>query len=84
MKAAKALAIQYREDFPAPLICAKGRGDLAERLIEIARKHGIEVVKEEAVTEGLFHLERGDFIPPEYYAAIAEMIAFVYKVRKER
>ena len=81
MKAEKALAIQYRKDFPAPIICAKGRGELARKLIGIAEKNGIQIMRDEKMTEGLFYLQPGELIPEEYYAAMAEMIAFVYRVR---
>ena len=84
MNTAKALAVIYKKNLPAPFILAKGKGELAERIIKIAEEKGIEIVRNQELTERLFYLETGDFIPEGCYEIIAEILAFIYKIRMER
>ncbi len=77
-----AVALRYVEDLPAPFIVAKGKHELAERIVRIARENGVEVVEEPEVTEGLFEFHVGSFIPEEMYEIIAHILAQVLKVRK--
>jgi type III secretion system FlhB-like substrate exporter len=75
----KAIALKYTLDLPAPFIIAKGKRELARKIEEIARKNGIPVVPNYELTEGLFGLELGSFIPEEYYEIIAKLLVFVAK-----
>jgi flagellar biosynthesis protein len=68
---------------PAPFLIAKERGELAERLLGIARKHGIEILYDESLAESLFYLETGSYIPESLYDAVATLLAYVYRTRSE-
>ena len=77
----KAVAVKYGEGLPAPFVVAKGRHELARRLVKIARSSGVEIVNMPEFAESLIVLDTGDWIPEEYFAVIAEVLAFVYKVK---
>ena len=81
-----AVALQYdREVMTAPRVLAKGADFLAFRIIEIARENDVIVYESPPVARGLyFQSEIGDEIPEEFYRAMAEILAFVYKVRKRK
>ena len=73
----KAVAIRYNEDLPAPFVLARGRGELARRLVQIARQHDIRVVEMPDLTDALVELPEGTFIPEELYQIVAELLVFV-------
>ncbi len=75
----KAAAITYHEDLPAPILIAKGKGALAEKLIEIAQVNGITITEQAELTDRLIELEIGELIPEKFYSIMAEILAFVYK-----
>jgi flagellar biosynthesis protein len=78
-----AVALRYlREKDKAPRILAKGRNHLAEQIIKIAQKHGIPIHKDSDLAEVLMKLDIGDFIPPMLYQAIAEILAYLYRMNK--
>ncbi len=78
-----AVALQYLREYPdAPQVVAKGRDQLAEKILEAAKKNNIPVHRDSDLVEVLVHLELGDFIPPELYKAIAEILAHLYKVNR--
>ena len=76
----KAAAIQYSEEFPAPIILATGRGLLAERIRQIAAEQGIEIVEEPDLADALVELPLGSLIPEEFYRIVAEILVFAGKV----
>ncbi len=76
----KAVAIRYERTLPAPMVVARGRGDLARRIREIASEHGVALVREPEVAEALVTLEVGAFIPEEFYEMIAQLLVFVSRV----
>ncbi len=61
---------------------AKGRGELAERIIEIARREGIPVVEDRHLVEALLRIEVFEEIPPVLYEAVARVLVFVQEVRR--
>ncbi len=77
-----AVAIKYVKDLPAPFIIAKGKHELAERLLRIAVENGVEIANEPELSEALFEFEIGSFIPEEMYEIIAHILAHIMKVRK--
>jgi flagellar biosynthesis protein len=78
-----AVALQYLRNNPdAPQVVAKGRENIAEKILEIAKKNNVPVHQDADLVEILVHLELGDFIPPELYKAIAEILAHLYRVNK--
>lgn len=77
----RAAALQYEPDRDeAPRLVARGEGHVAERILEIAREHGIPVHEDRALVDLLARLDLGSEIPPELYRVVAEIIAFVYRL----
>ncbi len=67
----------------APKVIAKGYGELAERIISIAKENKILIKDDPLLFESLKKLETGEEIPAKLYQVIAELLAFVYKVNKK-
>ena len=65
----------------APRVTAKGRGDIAERIIEIAKSNGVPLREDHALVSVLSKLDLDQRIPAELYVAVAEVIAFAYALR---
>lgn len=77
-----AVAIRYRKgEGAAPRVIAKGKGQLAENIRELARAHGIPIVEDIALARLLYkRVKVGRSIPAETYRAVAAVLAFVYRV----
>ena len=66
----------------APAIVAKGSGYVAERIKEIAKNHQVPVIENKPLAQALHKMaEIGDFIPVELYRAVAEVLAYVYRLK---
>jgi len=77
----RAIALRYdQEQDNAPIVVAKGRALLADRIIELAEQHGVTVYEDPDLTELLFVLDIDMQIPAELYQAVAEVLAFVYRM----
>lgn len=78
-----AVAVRYApEEAEAPIVLAKGQDFLARRIKEIARENDVEIVENKPLARMLYaNVEVGQTIPPELYAAVAEVLAFVYKLK---
>ncbi len=75
------MALRYDLDQePAPRVVAKGRGVIAEKILEIAQENGIPIREDPDLVEVLAALDVGKLIPEEMYAAVAEILAFLYRV----
>jgi flagellar biosynthesis protein len=74
-----AVALHYNGE-DAPRVTAKGSGGTAERILELARHHGIPIQHDRLLVELLSQVELGEEIPPALYAAIAELLSFVYSL----
>jgi len=82
-KSSKAAAINYdAEKDRAPRLVAKGSGNIADKIIEIARQHDIPMVKDENLVQVLEALDLETEIPPELYRAVAEVLAFIYRLNR--
>jgi flagellar biosynthesis protein len=81
--AKKAVALRYRpgED-EAPKITAKGSGTVAQRIIELARENGVPVEEDRDLVQILDQLDFYQEIPPSVYVVVAEILAFVYSIRR--
>ncbi len=80
----RAVALRYNRDKEqAPRIVAKGSGYLAERIIEVARAHGVTIYEDKELIELLSRIELYQVIPVELYQIIAEVLAFVYRLNKD-
>jgi len=82
-KIKKAAAIAYTPPEPAPLLLAAGAGREAERILEEARKAGVDIVEDPALAALLEAARPGDYIPPWCWDAAAKILAFVFAREKE-
>lgn len=78
-----AVALLYEpEKFDAPRVIAKGKDYIAQKIKQEAIKHRIEIVENRELARALYNMcEVGDFIPPELYQAVAEVLAYVYSLK---
>ena len=82
-KSPKAVALKYDgEKDKAPRIIAKGRGDIAEKIIGIAREHDVPLYEDKNLVQILEALDLETEIPPELYRAVAEVLAFIYRLER--
>jgi len=80
-KPKKAVALKYDSDSgSAPVVVASGRGDVAERIIELAQEAGLHITTEPDLSELLAQIPIGHEIPEELYQAVAEVLAYVYRL----
>ena len=77
----KAVALRYvPPQDRAPKVTAKGSGLLAQKIIELAQKHGIPIKEDPVLIQILSQLDFYQEIPPSIYVVVAEILAFVYSV----
>ena len=81
-KKASALSYDVEKD-AAPKVVAKGRGRIAEKIIETAKEHGITVVENRQLAELLDNVDIDDIIPVELYSAVAEILVFLSNSDKQ-
>ena len=81
-KRKKAAAIQYAPGDQAPTVIAKGKGVIADKLLEKAAEADLPIYKDAALVEELTKLDIGEFIPPELYTVVAEILVFVTDLDK--
>jgi flagellar biosynthetic protein FlhB len=81
-----AVAIQYdNQTMDAPVVVAKGADHMADKIREIARGHGVPIVRRPELTRTLFAtVEPGHAIPQDLYMAIAEVLAMLHRLRQQR
>jgi flagellar biosynthesis protein len=82
-KAAVALGYEAGTD-SAPRVLAAGQGDLAEALLKVAREHDVPIHTDHPLANALVKLEIGQAVPPELYAAVAEVLAFLWRLEQDR
>ncbi len=78
----RAVALQYEEP-NAPVVVAKGEGELAERIIAAAQEHGVYIKENPLLAQALGAVELDEEIPLELYQAVAEIIGFVMSLKKQ-
>jgi flagellar biosynthesis protein len=80
-KSPKAVALKYNpQKDRAPKIVAKGLGEIAERIVAIAKANDITLYEDKNLAEILAALDLEIEIPPELYRAVAEVLAFIYRL----
>lgn len=80
-KKATALRYEHGRDV-APRVVAKGRGKVAERIIDVAREHDVPLVEDPNLARILDALDVDMEIPAEMYHAVAEVLVFVYRLNR--
>jgi flagellar biosynthetic protein FlhB len=79
-----ACALMYNEELEAPRLVAKGKNLIAKNIIKVAKEHNIPVVENKTLARSLYaHVEIEEIIPPQLYAAVAEVILFVMQLEEE-
>jgi flagellar biosynthetic protein FlhB len=80
-----AVAIQYnRAEMEAPVLVAKGRGFIAQKVREIAKENDVPIVENKPLARGLYKaVQVGQAIPAEFYKAVAEVLAYVYTLKNK-
>jgi flagellar biosynthesis protein len=81
-KVKQAIALEYDPGDIAPKVIASGKGALAEKIIEKAQESNVPLHQDSKLAGTLSKLEIGDFIPPELYEVVAEILVFVDEMEK--
>jgi len=77
---ASAVALAYQSGDSAPRVVAQGRGLVAEEIIARAREHGVAIHESKDLVALLMQVDLDDHIPPALYRAVAELLAWLYRV----
>jgi flagellar biosynthesis protein len=81
----KAVALRYeRYKDSAPKVVAKGKGVIAEKIIEVAKQHGVYLKEDPTLVEVLSGLELYEEIPEELYKVVAEIFVLIYQAKQKR
>jgi flagellar biosynthetic protein FlhB len=79
-----AVALKYSENLPAPQLIAKGGDLIAEKIKEIAKENNIPIIENKPLARTIFKtMKIGQVIPKELFVAVAEVLAYVYKLRRK-
>ena len=81
-KIKQAIAIQYNPDEVAPKILASGTGIIADKIIEKAKSSDVPLYEDNKLANTLSKLDIGEYIPPELYSIVAEILVFVDNLDK--
>lgn len=76
----RVVALRYEHNSAAPRIIARGEGFVAEQLIARAEEAGVPVRAEPELVELLLKLDLNELVPPTLYAAVAEVLAWAYRI----
>lgn len=78
-----AVVLKYDENLPAPQLVAKGADLVAEKIKEIAKEHNIPILENKPLARAIFKtLKIGQVIPRELFVAVAEVISYVYRLKR--
>jgi flagellar biosynthesis protein len=80
----RAVAIKYTPEQNAPRVVAKGKGHVADNILNTAQSSSVPVYKNQTLVNMLMAVELDREIPPEMYAAVAEVLAYVYRIDKSK
>ncbi len=85
-KPQKAVALKYDKvkKEGAPVVVAKGAGEVANNIIKLAKEHDIFIKKDADLVELLSKIEINKEIPPMLYKAVAEVFSFIYKITNDK
>jgi len=76
----EAIALAYGQTDAAPRVVAKGKGLIAEQIIARAREHGVYVHESPELVALLTQVDIDEHIPPQLYMAVAELLAWLYRI----
>jgi flagellar biosynthetic protein FlhB len=77
-----AVALKFDRSMPAPKVVAKGAGHIAEKIKSLAYDHDVPVIEQKPLARALYkNVDIDQFIPADLYHAVAEMLAYVYRLK---
>lgn len=77
-----AVALKYQQGMKAPEVIAKGQDYVAQRIKDVAREAGVAIVEDKPLARALYAaVEIGEMVPPELYKSVAEVLAYVYRLK---
>jgi flagellar biosynthesis protein len=81
----KVVALKYDKETgdKSPKIVAKGKGEVAQKILELAEQAGVPIRQDSDLVEILSKLEINSEIPPDTYVIVAEILAWVYKIKQK-
>ena len=83
-KIRRAVALRYEGDESrAPEVVAKGAGEVADRILAVAREHGLPIEEDPDLVELLAVTDVGEEIPVEVYGVVARLLAYLYRLNGE-
>ena len=83
-RAAVALTYDTHQRIGAPTVVAKGYNETAQRILALARQAGIPVTESAELVQALMQVELDREIPPELYAAVAEILVWIWRMQPKR
>ena len=79
-----AVSIQYKaKTDKAPKVTAKGKGLMGEKIVALAKEHGIPIKEDPDLVQILSQVDIDKEIPPAMYQVLAELLAFIYRINQE-
>jgi flagellar biosynthesis protein len=81
-RAAVAMTYDLHQRIGAPTVVAKGYNETAQRILELARQAGIPVTESAELAQALMQVELDREIPPALYAAVAELLVWIWKLQQ--
>ncbi|MBP3723249.1 MAG: EscU/YscU/HrcU family type III secretion system export apparatus switch protein, partial [Selenomonadaceae bacterium] len=79
-----AVALSYEQGMKAPLVVAKGADLVAQKIKRIAKENRVPIVENKPLARALYStVEIGDAVPENLYQAVAEVLAYVYRLKKK-
>ncbi|WP_024791585.1 MULTISPECIES: EscU/YscU/HrcU family type III secretion system export apparatus switch protein [unclassified Lebetimonas] len=79
----KAVALKYKAyEQNAPKVIAKGKGEIAQKIIQKAKEFDVPLFQNEELADMLLNIEVGEEIPPKMYEAVVEVFIWLYKLEE--
>lgn len=80
----EAVALKYnRKNDNAPKVVAKGKGVIAKNILDYAKEQGVPIKEDPELVQILSKLDLYEEIPPKLYKAVAKILTYIYKMKKE-
>ena len=80
-----AVCVEYKKgQMAAPKVTAKGQELLAKKIVKLAKKKDVPIVRDRRLARALFEVDVDSHVPRELYEAVAEVLMFAWKLRRER
>ncbi|MEN0058771.1 MAG: EscU/YscU/HrcU family type III secretion system export apparatus switch protein, partial [Bdellovibrio sp.] len=80
-----AVVLKYTDNLPAPQVVAMGADHVAEKIKELARENNVPIVENKPLARTIFKtLKIGQVIPRELFVAVAEVLSYVYRLRRKK